>query len=168
MTKSYPSAAARAFEQELRDLVPEEEQPELGEPDAFGGRSLLLGAADAAWSHRLRLLDRSRVQQLLGVTSRQAVSDQLKRDKLLAVTDSRGRLLFPAFQFRSDGRPYAAVRSVIRVFRDAGLSEHAVAAWFTTGQSTLGGATPAKWLSDGRDEKQLIDAARRTAARLAH
>jgi hypothetical protein len=138
------SAAAEAFQQTLVELGIDETDPELGDPRALGRRAALLG-----------------------VRTRQAVNDRVKRHRLLALPTADRELAYPTFQFGDTGQPYPAIAPVLEAFTSAGLSPHTIASWFVTPQATLDEATPARWLAEGGDTERLVAAARRSAARAA-
>jgi hypothetical protein len=141
----------------------------LGDPSALGERAALLVVAELSRSRPLgALLDTHQVQALLSVGTRQAVSDRARRGGLLALPTTSGRVFFPAFQFGPGGRPHAALPKVLAVFAAAEVSPWTVASWFRTLQPLLDDASPADWMGQGKDEERLLEAARRTAARLAH
>lgn len=160
-------AAAQSFQQTLEDLGLTEQ--ELGNPSELGRRAALLAAAEGFWSTRLGpLLNREQVQGLLGVGSRQAVSQLVKRGRLLALPTRDDRFAFPAFQFSPNGRPYESIAAILSAFEPAQLSSYTIASWFVTPKRLLRGATPAQWLRRGGDPDRALEAARRTASRLAH
>lgn len=160
------ATAAETFERTLEQLGVSER--ELGDPAELGRRAALLAAADAVWKKRLGpLLDREQVQELLGVRSRQAVSQLVKRRRLLALPTGTDRLAFPAFQFSPSGRPYEAMPRILAAFAEADLSPHTVASWLVAPQRLLKGLSPVALLRRGDDER-VVEAARRSAARLAH
>ena len=161
------AAAAAAFEEALEDLGFADPEAELGDLRELGRRAALLVAADAVWGRHLGpLLDGKQVQQLLGVRTRQASHDLMKRGRLLGLPTQNGRLGFPAFQFADDGRPYPALPAILDQFAGAVVSPYTVASWFVTPQALLGGETPAGWLRLGRGSDVVEEAARRSAARL--
>lgn len=162
------AAAAAAFEETLEELGFSEAEEELGDPAELGRRAALLVAADAFWRRHLGpLLDGKQVQRLLGVRTRQAVHDLVRRRRLLGLPAEKGRLAFPAFQFTAAGRPHAALPDILELFAGAVVSPYTVASWFVTPQPLLEGETPAHWLQLGRDPELAREAARRSAARLA-
>lgn len=166
MTRAL-ATAAKTFERTLAELGVSERK--LGDPVELGRRAALLAAADVVWRGRIGpLLDREQVQKLLNVRSRQAVHQLVKRRRLLAVPTREGRLRFPAFQFSPTGAVYDELPAILEAFAPARLSAYSVASWFTTGQRLLRGTTPAAWLRRGGERERAIEAARRTAARLAH
>jgi hypothetical protein len=160
------AAAAHAFEATLDslDLGAGDDLPDGAE---LGRRAALLAVADVVWRRHLGLvLEGDEVRAVLGVRTRQAVHDLVKRRRLLALPGPEGRLVYPAFQFASDGRPHPALVKILPLFADAGVTAHTVGSWFRAPQGLLAGATPAAWLEEGRDSAVLVEAARRSAARL--
>lgn len=192
MSESFSTMAAAAFQEALEQVeralagegpvpVSEVAEPEviyaagsegeggLGDPRELGERAALLAVAEMAWSRHLGvLLDTHQVQALIGVGTRQAVSDRARRGGLLALPTASGRVFFPAFQFGTDGQPHPALPKALRVFAEAEVDPWTVASWFRTVQALLDDATPADWMGHGRSEQRLLEAARRTAAKLAH
>lgn len=160
--------AADAFEKTLEDLDLREGLSGLGDLAALGRRAALLAAAGAVWRRRLGpLLEGGEVQTLLGVGSRQAVSDLAKRGRLLALRTSGGRKLYPAFQFAENGRPYPDLASVLETFAGVVESTYTTASWLVSPNTDLAGETPFERLRSGRGIEELLEAARRAAARLA-
>lgn len=160
------ATAAEMFERTLEELGVSER--DVGDPAELGRRGALLAAADAVWAKRLGpLFTREQVQELLGVRSRQAVSQLAKRRGLLALPTRDDRLNFPAFQFSPSGRPYEELPRILELFDEAALSPYTIASWFVAPQRLLKGATPASWLRRGGDPERAVEAARRSAARLA-
>jgi len=160
--------ATRAFRETLARLEIDR-APGLEDPAAFGRRAAILAAADVLWRRQLgRLLSSEEVRQLLGVGTRQAVSDFARRRRLLAIRGADGHLHFPAFQFTAAGRPFEALEAILSAFAGAGVDELTIASWFTSPQDLLGGRTPVDRLQAGGAEALVIEAARRTASELAH
>lgn len=84
MTKSFATVASASFESALRDLGLDRER--AGDPMELGRRAALVVAAEMAWNEHLGpLLDAKQVERLLGVRTRQAVSDLRKRGWLLGL-----------------------------------------------------------------------------------
>jgi hypothetical protein len=166
---SATADAGRAFVAAL-DALGLNGNEEGFDADELGRRGALLAASDLIWRERLgRLLSRDEVEELLGVTSRQAVHDLAKRGRLLALPTQGGRPMFPAFQFDLEqGRIYSAVPPAIGHFKEASVDPYTAASWFCEPQPVLGGLTPADWLRERGADRPLIEAARRSAAPLAH
>jgi hypothetical protein len=162
--------ASDSFRQTLEELGLTQPSAELGSPEEVGRRAALAAAAEAAWKDHLGpLLDGEEVRSILGVRSRQAVSDLATRRRLLALPQSGRRVVYPAFQFGPTGRPFEALPRVLAEFstRRAAESRWTIASWFVTPQAVLDGRTPAQWLRAGRDPERVVLAARRSAARMA-
>jgi hypothetical protein len=93
----------------------------------------------------------------------------LQREGRLLILDSfDGEKLHPAFQFSPAGKPYPEVSRVLEIFSGAVDSPYTIASWFVSPQDLLEANTPAAWLRSGRDPELLFEAARRSAAPLAH
>lgn len=162
------SAAADAFEEALTELGFDDGDLDIGDPRSLGRRAALLAVAGTVWRRHLGpLLTTKQVAELLGVTTRQAVSDRVKRHRILALPAGERELTYPAFQFSANGEPYRAMASVLEVFSTAKLSPHTIASWFVTPQRALDGAAPAEWMAENRGAERLLVAARRAAARTA-
>lgn len=170
MARSFAAVASESFRETLEELGLTKPAAELGTPEELGRRAALAAAAEATWKDHLGpLLDANRVQQLLGVKSRQAVSDLGARRRLLSLPQSGRRVVYPAFQFASNGRPFGVLPRLLAEFdtRRAVASPWTIASWFVTPQPLLGRWTPARWLKAGRDPEKVVGAARRAAARMA-
>lgn len=159
-------SAAAAFEETLVELGVDEGDPEMGDARALGRRAALLAVAGAVWRRHLGpLLNTKQVAELLGVRTRQAVNDRVKRHRILALPTAERDLAYPAFQFNEKGQPYPAVGRVLEVFATARLSPHTIGSWFVTPQAALDGATPTEWMAQSRDTDRMVAAARRSASR---
>lgn len=162
------SAAAEAFEETLASLGVDASHLNRREARSLGRRAALLAVADTVWGRHLGpVLNTHDVVELLGVSTRQAVSDRVRRHRILALPAGERELSYPAFQFSGSGTPYPVVARVLEVFAGTDTSPHTVASWFVTPQRDLDGETPAAWMADGRDDDVLVAAARRSAARVA-
>lgn len=169
MTRARAAAAAKAFEETLEGLSLPDDSPDLQDPAALGRRAALLAAADAFWGKILApLFDVEQAQVILKVGSRQAVSDLAKRGRILALDGSGGRKLYPGFQFSTNGRPYPEVAQALRIFSGVVETPHTIASWFVSPQDLLNGETPAAWMRARREPELLLEAARRSADKLAH
>lgn len=161
------AVAAQTFERTLDRLDLPAAYRNAERQAALGRRAALLAVADTLWRDRLGpMLDVSEVKTLLGVGTRQAVHDFARRRRLLALPGPGGRTVYPAFQFRRGGRPYPVLPELLKCFHEAHVRRHTLAAWFKTPQGSLSGMTPVGWMEAGRDPATLLEAARRTAARL--
>jgi hypothetical protein len=101
------------------------------------------------------------------MSSHREVQDLAERGQLLALKASRGRSLYPAFQFDGDGKPYRELPEILRIFSGVVQTPYTIASWFVSPQDVLDGDTPVAWLRSGRDPEHLFEAARRSAWFLA-
>jgi hypothetical protein len=147
---------------DLPQEISEEEQRKLGE------RAALLTVAAFDWRRQIGpLFDVGTVKKLLGVKSRQAVFDLRSRARLLALELHGDEHVYPAFQFAANGRPFAVLPRILNEMKRADVSSHTIASWLTTPQRGLANKTPVAWMQEGLDDEQVVEAARRVAARLA-
>ena len=168
MSRSYVSIAAEAFRTQLRDLGIAEDHTRVEEAVELGRRAALLAAAEALWRDHLGpLLDLKQAQRMLGVGTRQALSDLVRRRRLLRLTKRDGENLFPAFQFDRSGRPFPVLPRVLQAFEGAVSSPWAIASWLSAPEPALDGRTPVEWMRGRGDEDRLVQAAERYADRLA-
>jgi hypothetical protein len=170
MTVSSTTAdAGRAFVRAL-DALGLNGKEEGFDADELGRRGALLAASDLVWRERLgRMLSREEVQELLGLKSRQAVHDLVKRGRLLGLATQSGRPFYPAFQFDlENGRTYPPLTPSIKLFNEAGVDPYTAASWFCEPQSLLEELSPAEWMRRRRPDSLLIEAARRSVAPLSH
>jgi hypothetical protein len=167
MAKSSATAAS-AFRRTLHELGFDDQQALVADPARFGQRAALLAAAEGLWGQQLgESLGLAEVKALLGVTSRQAVHDLVRRGRLLGLPLRNGRVVYPRFQFGPDGRPHPTLAAVLAALRDGTANPWTMASWFTTEHLELEGMTPAAWLQEGMDPERLVIVARRSAAPLA-
>ncbi len=158
--------ASEAFERTLEEF---EVEPEQGDLAALGRRAGLLAAAASVWGRHLGpMFDAEQAKTVLGVTSRQAVSDLAKRGRLLALDAAGGRKRFPAFQFGEDGRPHSALVSILELFAPVVETPYTIASWLVSPNLLLENETPVAWMRSGRPSARLQEAARRAVQRLAH
>jgi hypothetical protein len=140
---------------------------QLDDPAALGRRAALLAASDVLWERHLGpLLSTKQVRELMGIGSRQAISERVKRRRLLAVPGRDGNPAFPAFQFSGAGRPLPALGAILDILRDAVASPYTVASWFVTPEPLLDEQALAAWLREAGTPDRAVEAASRYAERL--
>lgn len=165
MAANDTAEAARAFQEELDRLLGDSN---LEDPAAVGRRSALFAAARGLWERHLEgLLSPDQVRELLGVQTRNAVHDLVRRRRLLRLEDRAGHPLYPQVQFDHNGRPFEVLDRILAEFDDAHVSPWTVASFLASSQPLLDGETPRNWLLAGRDAGRVVEAARRAAGRLA-
>jgi len=156
--------AADAFSRTLAEIGVDERDVDA---EALGRRGALLAASELVWGRQVgRMLSSREATELLGV-SRQAVHERTQRGSLLALRGSDGSVLYPAFQFGPNGRPLVGIAEALRPLTPVVESAYTIAAWFTSPEPELGGATPSDWLREGRNPDAVVEQARREAARLS-
>jgi hypothetical protein len=166
---SQAAQAAQSFEQTLAELGVGEGEAAVEDPAALGRRAAFLAASDVLWERHLGPLYTTRqVRELMGIGSRQAISERVKRGRLLSVPGPGAKPLFPAFQFTGSGRPLPGLGAILDAFRDAVASPYTVASWFVTPEPLLADATPVAWLRDAGATDRAVQAAARYAERLRH
>lgn len=162
--KSWIGSATEAFEAALADLV---DQAEPGTDPAHVGRVAALGAvAGSLWTDELGpFYDSEGVGVLLGNVTKQAVSDRVRRHRLLALRTGSGRLVYPAFQF--DQRTVlAGLAELLSVVAPDDTEGWYVASWLTTTDAAFGGHSPIDELRANGLTDELRAAARDIAASL--
>jgi hypothetical protein len=169
MHMSQAAEAAESFEQTLAELGVGDGDAAVEDPAALGRRAALLAASDVLWERHLGPLYSTRqVRELMGIGSRQAISERVKRRRLLSVPGSDAKPVFPAFQFTGSGRTLPGLGEVLDVFQAAVASQYTIASWFVTPEPLLANKTPAAWLRDAGARDRAVQAASRYAERLRH
>jgi hypothetical protein len=147
----------------LINLSPTEARS-LGQRIARSGLPTLIRAARLG-----ETLNTSEVSERLHI-SRQALAKRLKAGTILGIA-GRGTTHYPIWQFEQtldEVRP--EVREVFKIFAATmgSLDAFTVSSWMTTPSQDLEGLTPLDWLIKRDEDLQpVLDAARRTALRLA-
>ena len=77
------------------------------------------------------------------------------------VVPYNNRLTCPGFQFDHGRELWPGFRDVLRVFRDVGLHEFSITAWFVSRQGSADGAVPALLIRD--EPERVLRAARSNA-----
>jgi hypothetical protein len=155
--------AAEAFSRTLAEIGVDEREVDA---EALGRRGALLAASELVWGRQIgRMLSSREVTELLDV-SRQAVHERTQRGSLLAVRGTDGGILYPAFQFGPNGQPLPGLSEAVRTLAPVVETTYTIAAWFTSPEPELGGATPSDWLRNRGDPDAVVEQARREAARL--
>lgn len=98
-----------------------------------------------------RLGSRSTAPRNLAVTTR-------RNGALLAITRGH-QLLFPGFQFDTDGRPLPVIRILRDLAHEAEWSENGVVQWLCAPTTYLGGLRPVDLIAS--DPERVVDTARR-------
>jgi hypothetical protein len=166
---SQAAEAAESFAQTLAELGVGEGDSAVEDPAALGRRAALLAASDVLWERHLGPMYSTRqVRELMHIGSRQAISERVKRRRLLSVPGPDINPAFPAFQFTPGGRTLPGLGAILDAFGDAASSPYTIASWFVTPDPQLEGKAPAAWLREGGASERAVRAAERYAERLRH
>ncbi|MDA3040613.1 MAG: hypothetical protein O3C27_14000 [Actinomycetota bacterium] len=162
-TSRWIDDASRAFEAALADLLGV--RGAAGDPVRVGSIAALGAVAGTLWNDAAGpFFDSDGVRALLGDITRQAVSDRVRRHRLLGLRTGSGRLVYPAFQF--DGRQVLrGLPEALTVIAPDDVEGWYVASWFTTTDPGLGGRSPIDALRHG-DLPPVLLAVRDLAAGL--
>src|SRR5688572_17565766 len=109
------SKAAESFKRTLSEIGLTDER--IDDPAALGRRAALITAGEVVWTEHLGpSYSTKQVRELMRIGSRQAISERVKRRRLLALPGPDGVPRFPAFQFASDGRPLPGLGAILDAF----------------------------------------------------
>lgn len=86
------------------------------------------------------------------VSARDVQAPEMFAVERFLVVPHDGRLVFPAFQFGPDGRLIDEFVEVLADLRAAGWDDVAIAEWFATPNTVVGGEPPADALADRADD----------------
>jgi hypothetical protein len=135
----------------------------------LGAQGAAASVAPLLWAEAVgERWDTTATAEFLGI-SRQALHERVKRGTVLGLP-GRGTTWFPTWQFDLLARTVRpVVLDIVEAFREelGDLDAYTVAAWATSRQPGLAGLTPADWLGSGHDERKAVQAASRTARKLA-
>ena len=122
-------------------------------------RTALLGEFGALRSAEVAELAGSRA------ANRAALGNRWRAENRVVAVPVGDELLYPGFQFTTEGRPHPTVGAALRTLRSArGLSDWQAALWFAGANGWLGGRRPVDLLDE--DPGAVEDAARREVAEL--
>lgn len=153
--------AAQAFDETLHRLGIDEHELDA---ESFGRRAAMLAAGELLWERELGPSLKTRdVEEMLGC-SRQAVSERVKRHRLLAFPGNEGNE-FPAFQFGSDGAPLVGLPEILQELLPLAQTPYTVAAWLAGPEDELEEERPIDALRSG-DVEAVQTVARHFAERL--
>lgn len=150
--QEFIDRATAAYRAELASLVDELGAPEA-DPVLVGVRGAVASAAEQLWVSEVGpFLDTSGAAVMLGGVTKQAVSERVRRRRLLALRMGPGgrALRFPIWQF--DGATLELLARVLEaVGYDPGTAWHGglVAAWLCAPDRDLDGVRPRDLLASG-------------------
>lgn len=140
---------------------------DLGDPDQVARRmAAALPTAEPYDSMCGPFYDTAGLVAWLGLT-RQAIHHRAKAGLVLGCRTEDGRIVYPAWQFTSEGATIAHLADVIAVLRTGTESTWTQALWLRAPADDLDGSSAIEWLSAGKDPAPVLAAARADAARWA-
>lgn len=157
---SFKKAFMKQMSNSVDELLKNPEAHNLSDESAIAAASAAMNAASAA----VRINDRmggkfytaNKVARLLGkggeAISRQAISERVRKNRLLRVETSDNKQLFPAFQFHN-GKLVPKVADLLSELLPAASDNWVVAYWLTARTELLEGATPVEVLLSGDVDK---------------
>jgi hypothetical protein len=83
--------------------------------------------------------------------SRQAVSDLIKRRRVLALTTKDGHVVIPAFQLGDDLRPLNGIPEILQILTPDVIDEWTLASWLTAAHDQLGAKSVVEYLAAGNE-----------------
>jgi Protein of unknown function (DUF2384) len=140
------------------------EQPELPTPATVLQARRNVEARNALLSE-FGALRSSEIAELAGsrAANRAALANRWRAEQRLVAVPVGDELLYPGFQFTSEGKPHPAVGAALATLRSsAEVSDWQAALWFAGPNGWLGGRRPVDLLDAEPDA--VADAARREAA----
>ncbi len=141
---------------------------DLGSAKQIAARMLAAVPSPSDWDELLGpFFSTSKVTQLMGGVSRQAVTDRRKRRTLLGLRTLDGAIVYPVFQFDAQNEILPGLADVLRCFAADDVDDWTMAGWLVAPQRALGGFSVIKWLASGRSVEKAIDLARAQAGRYA-
>ena len=135
-----------------------------GSPTELAERMLAAVPTVNVWDAQLGpFYDTAGLTRYLGV-SKQALADRVKRRRMLAMTTSDGKVVYPVLQFA--GRDLlSGLPDVLAVFRDVPVDGWTLASWLVSPSPNLDGMSVVEWLRAGREVAAAQAVAQTTAAR---
>lgn len=141
---------------------------EIGPPEELARRMVGVVPEPSRWDDLLGpFYTTSKVAEILGGVSRQAVADRRERQTLLALRTADGTLVYPAFQFGEHNEILAGLPEVLRCLRGSGVDDWTLAGWLVSKLRPLEGRSPVDWLRLGGDPEPVLRLAREAARRFS-
>lgn len=139
---------------------------DLGTPEEIAKRMLATVPAPSDWDELLGpFYSTSKVAQLLGNISRQAIADRRERRTLLGLRTADGSYVYPAFQFDAHNEVLPGLAEVLQCFDPKDVEEWTVAGWLVALQRSLSGRSVIEALAAGSEKEKVVALAQAQAAR---
>jgi hypothetical protein len=108
--------------------------------------------------------DTPSLRKWLGLT-RQRLNQRVKSNQLLGCPLEDGGIVYPTWQFASNGAVIPGVGDVLSILSQGTNDNWQKALWFSTRSEQLSNQSPREWLLKGRRLEPVIEYATQTAAR---
>lgn len=159
-----PEGFKKAFMEQMSsnvdELLKRSDVHNLSNESAVAAASAAMDAASAAVRINERMGGKfytaNKVAQILGKSgkaiSRQAISDRVRKNRLLRVETSDNKHIFPAFQFHN-GNLVPRIADLLSILLPAASDSWTVAYWLTARTDQLERETPVEVLLSGNADK---------------
>jgi hypothetical protein len=119
----------------------------------------------SAWGELGPFYNSSKVAQLFGGISHQAVADRRGHGTLLGLQTADRTWVYPAFQFDERNHVLEGLSELLKTLRANDFDDWSLASWLDSSLRSLDGRSPIEWLRLGNDRGVLralaADAAQR-------
>jgi hypothetical protein len=141
---------------------------DLGTAEEIAKRMLATVPVPSDWDELVGpFYSSSKVAQLLGNVSRQAIAERRERHTLLGLRTADGSYVYPAFQFDAHNEVLPGLALVLQCFDPNDVDEWTVAGWLVALQRSLSGRSVIEALTSGDEREKTVALARAQAARYA-
>ena len=141
---------------------------DLGTAQEIAKRMLATVPSPSDWDEMLGpFYSTSKVAQLLGNISRQAVAERRDRHTLLALRTVDGSYVYPVFQFDAHNEVLPGLAAVLQCFDPRAVDEWTVAGWLVASQRSLSGRSVIEALVSSRSYEKVVELAQAQATRYA-
>ncbi len=141
---------------------------DLGTAQEIAKRMLATVPSPSDWDEMLGpFYSTSKVAQLLGNISRQAVAERRDRHTLLALRTVDGSYVYPVFQFDAHNEVLPGLAMVLQCFDPKDADAWTVAGWLVASQRPLSGRSVIEALVSSRSYEKVVELAQAQATRYA-
>ena len=164
---AYADVVVAALRSRLREVASSRDgslSELLGPAEVVAARVAAVVPTPSAFAATIGPVYRQATLALAWGHSRQAVSDLIKRRRLLALTTDDGHVVIPAFQLGADLRPVRGLAEILRILTPDVVDEWTLASWLTAPHDRLDGTSVVAYLAAGVEPARafaVAEAARR-------
>ena len=139
---TFTDVVVAALRRRLREVASNADAPLadiFGLPEILAARVAAVVPAPSVWATTIGPVYRQATLALACGHSRQAISDLIKRRRLLALTTKDGHVVIPAFQLGEDLRPLNGIGEILQILTPDVVDEWTLASWLTARHDQLDG-----------------------------